>query len=229
MLNTRLELNKRIDNNVQLKYTEQKIFGNSKEIIGCEVLLDFEYAKKNQVAWKYLTMMHNGASLLSLIVYVNESILRYVKSNINKVFINVERISLCNSRHVGLITRLNEKMSEHNISLIVEITERGSDIPFVEIKNGLKSLQCSHVKLAMDDYDYKKTDFRSDEIFDYDYIKVDFPKTKAELDSFNNFVFLTSMFTCLIVERIENENDFFSVKNNRIWGYQGFAFCQKES
>lgn len=46
MLNTRLELNKRIDNNVQLKYTEQKIFGNSKEIIGCEVLLDFEYAKK---------------------------------------------------------------------------------------------------------------------------------------------------------------------------------------
>ncbi|WP_421226355.1 hypothetical protein [Aeromonas jandaei] len=205
-------------------YRLQKIVSYQQGIIGYEVLLDFAKAQASipDGLTTYKKAINDGSAL-------NYLLTRLIKDNLklfgSKLFINVERINLCNKTLLRKINLAAKSLLQTNqVELVVEITERNPCGYCANIMNGLVYLKRSEILLAADDFDIYGDDFRRNEVNIglYDFIKVIMPKSVTEAMIFNRFVSERS--EKIIVEMVEEHHALEQWKLSTAYGYQGFAY-----
>ncbi|HEH9404375.1 TPA: hypothetical protein SIA26_004580 [Aeromonas bestiarum] len=205
-------------------YKLQKVVSYEQDVIGYEVLLDFEKAQAliSDGLMLYTKAINDGSALdylLSMLMKDNFSFFS------TKIFINVERINLCNETLLRKINLAAKNLLKTNqVELVVEITERNPCGYCVDIMYGLVYLTRCKVLLAVDDFDIYGDDFRKKEINIglYDFIKIIMPKSTAEAIVFNQFV--STRNEKIIVEMVEVHNHLEQWELNVVYGYQGFAY-----
>lgn len=207
-------------------YKLQKIVSYEREVIGYEVLLDFVKAKRlhPDSIEMYTQAISDGSSLNFLL----SSLLATKTSQLpagSKLFINVERVNLCNKfilRKIVAASRMLRTMFE--VDLVVEITERNSCGYCNSILQGMLFLKKNKIFLAVDDFDIYGDDFRKKEIDTgiYSYIKVVMPRSPAEAAVFNSFILTRS--ESVILEMVEDHDMISAFELKKIYGYQGFAY-----
>lgn len=203
----------------------QKIVTFGGDVIGYEILLDFQKAQQEMKdgVLVYTQAINDGRSLDYLL---NIMLTKKPTVSGKKMFINVERMNLCNKMLLRkIVATARHLQTKYDIDLVVEITERNPCGYCVNVMHGLLYLKKSHVSLAADDFDIYRGDFREKEIDTglYDFIKVDMPKSQLEAVRLNEFIHKRN--ENIIVEMVENHEKimFFGV-SGRVYGYQGFAY-----
>ncbi|WP_421194594.1 hypothetical protein [Aeromonas enteropelogenes] len=210
--------------NLNLNLKVQKIVSSSytftREIIGYEILLDFSSPPGVDVSYLYFI---NGQVLDYTLNYLYKMDSSVFKGK--TIFINVDRTNLCNKITLKKIALLSSHLIKINkITLVVEITERNLCGKCIQIADGLAFLKNENVKLAIDDYDIYKGDFRTHELIDdiYEYIKIDAPQTELDCKTLNDFI--THRNEKIIIERIENNYQLREINTTLIYGLQGYLF-----
>lgn len=209
----------------EFNYRLQKIVSLQGDILGFEVLLDFQRAQNeiNDGLAQYTSAINDGRSLDFLL-----NILLTKKPNYfsKRIFINVERMNLCNKTLLRKVAAAARKLCvDYDVELVVEITERNPCGDCADILHGLVFLKRNKVSLAADDFDIYGDDFREKEVDSgiYDYIKVDMPKSISQARKLNEFI--CNRRERVIVEMVERHEEIFNLGvSNRAFGYQGFAY-----
>lgn len=195
------------------------------ENIGMEILVDFERSNIN-TQWNIEMILSEASEVLVSKVRRNLSSKQISNWHNKYIFINLERSNLCNLSLIDHLTTLSQHLRMQHINLVIEITERNPCGECNSVKAGLEHLHHAGLKLAVDDFELYKGDFRTHEIdqHHFDYIKVDMPRTDVELTLLESFIQTRSEH--IIVERIENKEQLKKLENlsGEIWGYQGYLF-----
>ncbi|WP_429092750.1 hypothetical protein [Aeromonas veronii] len=208
------------------QYRLQKIVSIDGELLGFEVLLDFVAAQRelDNGMLQYTQAINDGRALDNLL---NCLLTKKSKINAVKLFINVERMNLCNKMLLRkIVAAARHLYVNYDIELVVEITERNQCGYCADILHGLVFLKKNKVTLAADDYDIYGKDFRIKEINVglYDYIKVVMPTTPAEATVLNAFV--SGRTEKVILEMVEDHQLIRSFQlSPKLYAYQGFAYC----
>ncbi len=205
-------------------YKLQKIVSCKGEIIGHEVLLDFKKAKKYvpEGLVQYKKAINDGTALDHLLSrFLNQELSIFD----TKVFINVERMNLCNKillRKINFVAK--NIFRSNNVELVVEITERNPCGFCINIMDGLAYMKRNGILLAADDFDIYGDDFRGKEVGMglYDFIKVIMPKSTIEATIFNHFV--SERRGEVILEMVEDHHQLGKWNLAPVYGYQGFAY-----
>lgn len=206
-------------------YRMQRIVSLQGDTIGVEVLLDFQRAQGeigNGII-EYTRAINDGRSLDFLLNALLKKTLAYSQK---KIFINVERMNLCNKVLLRKIATTSRKLYvENDTELVVEITERNPCGYCADILHGLVFLKKNKVYLAVDDFDLYHGDFRNKEVDIglYDYIKVNIPESIEQARKLNEFV--SSRKEKIIIEMVDEHNKIRKLGiSNNVFGYQGFAY-----
>ncbi|WP_080755627.1 EAL domain-containing protein [Aeromonas hydrophila] len=195
------------------------------DVIGGEILIDFN----DEITSEFMSYdssniyFMNGSALEYTLSYLYNQ--TYSLLNGRKIFVNVERMNLCNSIVLRKILSLSRKMSQgYNIELIIETTERNVCGACPRILTGLDFLRDKKISLAMDDYNIYNGDFRCNEINSgfYNYIKLEAPQTKHEINVLNKFI--KSTHQNIIIEKIEDKDILERIDMKNVYGLQGYAF-----
>lgn len=210
----------------QFYYRLQKIVSLQGENIGVEVLLDFQRAQ-NEMSdglLQYTQAINDGRSLDFLL---NILLTKEPKSFAKRIFINVERMNLCNKVLLRKIAAAARRLYvDYDLELVVEITERNPCGYCADILHGLVFLKNNKISLAADDFDVYGGDFRSKEVGIglYDYIKVCMPTSIEQAKMLNEFIRLRK--EKVIIEMVERHEEIINLGvSNRAFGYQGFAYA----
>ena len=217
------------DKMLDLEYKYQRICSTEGNVIGIEFLIDMSRANHLDFCLVYKLVTSNYHYTMSLIERImryieNNSIDNYISSS-GRLFINVEVEHLCSKSLLKSLIVLRNMLSHLGVSLVVELTERGS---ITSLKRGLDSLiylREQSVLLAIDDLcivgDFRYFLLERDLV---DIIKIEWDLNHhRELDRFlkNNDGI------DIVLERVE---DFQEVESNvnlkRVWGFQGFYCCR---
>lgn len=206
-------------------YKFQKIVSYHQNVIGYEILLDFAKAQSlmSDGLIQYTKAINDGSALdylLSMLMKGNLSVFS------TKLFINVERMNLCNKILLRKINLAAKKLLKTNhVELVVEITERNPCGYCVDIMHGLVYLKRCNISLAVDDYDIYGDDFRKKEVNIglYDFIKVIMPKSSNQAQIFNKFV--SNRGENVILEMVEEHDQLKQWQLSVAYGYQGFAYA----
>lgn len=187
-------------------------------------MLDFSKAQKlmpNGLA-EYTKAINDGSALnhiLSMLINGNLNILS------TKLFINVERMNLCNKVLLRKLNLAAKKFLKTNqVELVLELTERNPCGYCVDIMHGLVYLKRNYILLAIDDFNIYGDDLRRKEVNIelYDFIKVVMPKSASEVIIFNQFV--SSRSEKIILEMVEDHHLLARWGLALTYGYQGFAY-----
>lgn len=200
------------------------IVHRSENIIGAELLIDTN------------RLIESGVTKdeLENVIFLGEADFASLKCSEvflgkEKLFINIEKVSLCNVKLLKSISESNIKLKLIGVDLVVEITERDFCNNCVRIIEGLTYLKSEGVKLARDDFDYTAhingRDERELELY-YDYIKIETPINNIEVRTFNDFINMFGRKKRIIVERVETIEQLRNINLDKVWGLQGFLFCK---
>ncbi|WP_220771217.1 EAL domain-containing protein, partial [Shewanella sp. MBTL60-007] len=152
--------------------------------------------------------------------------------------VNMERYNLCDMTLLNEICDTNKLLSKHHIQLVIEITERNYCQTCPEVMKGLLFLKHNNVLLAADDFVWWQDDFRCNEVAAglYGIIKIENPiqwkkyEINACVDS-RLEVFRAAIESMLekqnlkiVIERIENEEEFVLLTGLPVSGFQGYLF-----
>lgn len=218
--------------NLDFKFKSQRIVDSEKNVIGVEILLDFEAAAFTGRTQEYQDAIHFGGALfpgINRVIRLLDD--KWCSGETNqKLFINVERSNLCDVRALSSIVELSIFLFQQSIDLIVEITERNPCGRCVRVLEGINYLRNAGICLAVDDYDYVDGDFREVELHCglYEFVKVNLPKNDEEKRKLNFFIesSIATNKLKLIIERVETLDEFSSLPAESIYGFQGFLFCK---
>ncbi|MFQ2293909.1 hypothetical protein ACK323_20650 [Aeromonas enteropelogenes] len=205
-------------------YRLQKIVACDESVLGYEVLLDFSKVKRDedQLCHPYYKAINDGRALDYLLNSILTKPMIFFEK---KIFINVERINLCNKFLIRkLVAASNLLFLNNDVELVVEITERNQCGNCTDIVQGLNFLKRNTVSLAADDFDIYNGDFRDREVLMglYDYIKVIMPTSSLEASTLNKFV--TSRKEDIIIEMVEDASLLKKLNIKSVYGYQGYAY-----
>lgn len=205
-------------------YRLQKIVSYQQHVIGYEVLLDFSKAHLGMQDGlvQYTKAINDGSALDYLLSKLINGDLKIFST---RLFINVERMNLCNKILLRKINLAAKKLLQTNqVEMVVEITERNPCGYCVDIMHGLVYLKRSNVLIAVDDFDIYGDDFRKKEVNIglYNFIKVIMPKSSVEAAIFNDFV--SGRHEKIILEMVEEHYHIEQWKLCVAYGYQGFAY-----
>lgn len=205
-------------------YRLQKIVTEDKRVIGYEVLLNFAKADcdSKKTYHQYNNAINDGRALDYLL---NHLLTKPLMIFSKKIFINVERMNLCNKFLMRKLVAVSNLLFLNNdIELVVEITERNQCGSCNEIHKGLTFLKRNVVSLAADDFDIYNGDFRDNEIRMglYNYIKVIMPTSPSEVSKLNSFITITK--EKIIIEMVEDYYILKSLNIKSVYGYQGYAY-----
>ncbi|MFM4941596.1 EAL domain-containing protein [Aeromonas enteropelogenes] len=196
--------------------------------LGYEILLDFNKARNemgDDVVQQYEKAINNGAALEFLIKTLIDN-KRWIHAK--RLFINIERVYLCNEQLLQKAVILAKNLHLKGIELVLEITERNPCGKCAKIDVGLQYLKSFGIALAADDFDIYSNDFRFGEVLSgvYDYIKIEVPTNESERKLFNDFILeISHMSKKVIIEKVEDPtllNGLFTP-----FGIQGYAYGTK--
>jgi c-di-GMP-related signal transduction protein len=205
-------------------YRLQKVVASDERVLGYEVLLDFTKGDCDidNHTHQYYRAINDGRALDYLL---NRLLTKPLIFFSKKIFINVERMNLCNKFLMRkLVAASNELFLRNDVELVVEITERNQCGSCNDITQGLVFLKKNAVLLAADDFDVYNGDFRDKEVnmgF-YSYIKVIMPTSPREVSMLNTFI--KSRKEEVIIEMVEDAGLLKSLKIEPVYGYQGYAY-----
>lgn len=202
----------------------QKIVAGDESVLGYEVLLDFSKVDSDaeQLSHPYYKAINDGRALDYLL---NSILTRPLMFFSKKIFINVERMNLCNKFLMRkLVAASNTLFLKNDVELVVEITERNQCGNCNDIVQGLNFLKMNTVSLAADDFDVYNGDFRNKEVLMglYDYVKVIMPSSFLEASMLNSFIM--SRKESVIIEMVEDVNRLKNLNVESVYGYQGYAY-----
>lgn len=205
-------------------YRLQKIVAYDESVLGYEVLLDFSKVERNedQLNHPYHKAINDGRALDFLLNIILTKPMNFFSK---KLFINVERMNLCNKFLMRkMVAASNTLFLKNDVELVVEITERNQCGNCNDIVKGLNFLKRNTVSLAADDFDVYNGDFRDREVLMgfYDYIKVIMPTSSLEASMLNSFI--TSRKEDVIIEMVEDTNLLKKLNIESVYGYQGYAY-----
>lgn len=205
-------------------YRLQKIVARDESVLGYEVLLDFSKADcdLDNPSHQYYKAINDGRALDYLL---NSLLTKPLIFFSKKIFINVERINLCNKFLMRKLVAASKALFINNdVELVVEITERNQCGSCNDIIQGLAFLKRNTVSLAADDFDVYNGDFRDKEVLMglYNYVKVIMPTSPLEASTLNSFI--TSRKEEVIIEMVEDVNLLNTLKIKSVYGYQGYAY-----
>ncbi|MFM5316185.1 EAL domain-containing protein [Aeromonas veronii] len=201
----------------------EKIVSWHNDILGYEILLDFDHARKNGEG--LLAEYKKGMLDSSATEYTLSQLVRVGGMGFNpkRFFVNIERNHLCNPLLLRKAALVSKELFLNDIELVLEITERNPCGKCIKMLNGLRFLKDSGVSLAVDDYDIYNGDFRTPEVLAgvYDYIKIEMPMNEHERRCFNAFSLqFAQERQKIILERVEYLDDVKALV--RPFGLQGY-------
>lgn len=166
----------------------EDIVSCSGDVLGYEILLDFESAKKDGdwVLKEYKKSIYDTSAIDFTIKKIISNKMRL---NVERIFLNFERMHLCNYLLLQRMVLFSKELFLRDIELVLEITERNECNNCQQIYFGLSFLKRMGVVLAIDDLDIYGNDFRMSEVLAgmYDYIKIEMPVNEHQRSQFNRF------------------------------------------
>lgn len=201
----------------------EKIVSWYDDILGYEILLDFDHARKhgqNVLAEYKKGMLDSSVTEFTLSQLVRVGGMGF---NPKRFFVNIERNHLCNPHLLRKAALVSKELFLNDVELVLEITERNPCGKCNRVLSGLRFLKDVGVSLAIDDYNIYNGDFRTPEVLSgmYDYIKIEMPMNEHEQQCFNSFSLrYAKEHQKIILERVENIDDVKELV--RPFGLQGY-------
>lgn len=221
----------------------EPIVNRKRKVLGFEVLIDrSKYKQTPQDTSEYLvssSWSFSAGLVKRQLDFIRE---RYKQIDTQSVFVNLERNNLCDMTLLNEICDTNRFLSSHNIQLVMEITERNHCYSCPEVMKGLLFLKHNNVLMAADDYVWWQDDFRRNEVAAgiYGIVKIENPiqwikhdinycvDTRLEVFRATIETMLENRNVKIIIERIENEEEFVLLSGLPVSGFQGYLFGQSD-